>query len=151
MGEIKTQEERLNYLVERFKEDSGEYRNLKVSDNINEKKRILRSLMNIRMPRAMDDETLTIQDEYLKEAIIEKGIVKINDIKTVSEEYGSDKNYADMISIWQGDITRLSVDAIVNAANSQMLGCFQPCHTCIDKAAPISITQLCNRRMANYS
>ena len=72
MTKLKTQEERLNYLVDKFKEDSGEYRNLKVSDNINEKKRILRSLMNIRMPRKMDDETLAIQDEYLKEAIIEK-------------------------------------------------------------------------------
>ena len=153
MTKLKTQEERLNYLVDKFKEDSGEYRNLRVSDNINEKKRILRSLMNIRMPRKMDDETLAIQDEYLKEAIIEKGIVEIKDIKTVSEEYGSDKNYADMISIWQGDITRLSVDAIVNAANSQMLGCFQPCHTCIDNCihtfGGIQMRAECNEKMNN--
>ena len=50
------QKQRLDYLVEKFKEDSGEYRNLKVSDSETEKRRILRSLMNIRMPRHMDEE-----------------------------------------------------------------------------------------------
>ena len=154
MKNIMTQDERLDYLVEQFKEDSGEYRDLKVGNNINEKKRILRSLMNIRMPRAMDDETLAIQDEYLKEAAIEKGIVELEDIKTVSEEYGSQKKYADKISIWQGDITRLSVDAIVNAANSQMLGCFVPMHTCIDNCihtyAGIELRAECNMKMNNF-
>ncbi|MBR1815974.1 MAG: protein-ADP-ribose hydrolase [Lachnospiraceae bacterium] len=154
MTKLMTQEERLNYLVDRFKEDSGEYRDLKVSDNIFEKKRILRSLMNIRMPRAMDDEILAIQDEYLKEAAIEKGIVELKDIKTVAEEYGSNKNQADKLSIWQGDITRLDVDAIVNAANSQMLGCFVPMHTCIDNCihtyAGIELRAECNRQMNNF-
>ena len=60
------QKQRLDYLVEKFKEDSGEYRNLKVSDNDVEKRRILRSLMNIRMPRHMDEEILKVQDEFLK-------------------------------------------------------------------------------------
>ena len=153
MTKLKTQEERLDYLVDRFKEDSGEYRDLKVSDNINEKKRILRSLMNIRMPRKMDDETLAIQDEYLKEAAIEKGIIELEDIKTVAEEYGSNKKYSVRLSIWQGDITRLSVDAIVNAANSQMLGCFVPMHTCIDNCihtyAGVELRAECNRQMNN--
>ena len=60
------QKQRLDYLVEKFKEDSGEYRNLKVSDNDAEKRRILRSLMNIRMPRHMDEEILNLQYEFLK-------------------------------------------------------------------------------------
>lgn len=72
------QKQRLDYLVEKFKEDSGEYRNLKVSDSETEKRRILRSLMNIRMPRHMDEETLKVQDEFLKEDAREKGIVTLD-------------------------------------------------------------------------
>ncbi|MCR5771634.1 MAG: hypothetical protein K6G87_10440, partial [Butyrivibrio sp.] len=55
------------------------------------------------------------------------------------------------IYLWQGDITRLECDAIVNAANSGMTGCYRPCHSCIDKAAPTSITQAYNKRMARCS
>ena len=83
------QKQRLDYLVEKFKEDSGEYRNLKVSDNDAEKRRILRSLMNIRMPRHMDEEILKVQDEFLKEDAREKGIVTLDQIPTVKEAYHS--------------------------------------------------------------
>ena len=93
------QNERLDYLIEAFKEDSGEYKNLKVPVDTDGKKRILRSLMNIRMPREMNTEVLKIQDEYLREAINEKGIVNLSNIDMVE----------DSISIWQGDITRLKV------------------------------------------
>lgn len=145
------QDDRLNFLLEEFKKYSAEYKNLKVPDSQEDKKRILRSLMNIRLPKSMDKETVEIQNEYLKDRAIEKGIVSLNDIKTVRESIGSSNEFADVISIWQGDITRLSVDAIVNAANSQMLGCFVPMHACIDNCihtfAGIQMRNECNDKM----
>ena len=141
MAENMTQEERLDYLVEQFKIDSVRYKDLRTPEDTEDKRRLLRSLMNIRMPKKMDEEILAVQDAYLKERIRENGIVRLSDIPVIK----------DKLSIWQGDITRLAVDAIVNAANSQMLGCFVPMHTCIDKAAPTSITQAYNKRMARCS
>ena len=145
-----TQDERLDLLVEEFKADSDEYKNIETLKDTEGKRRVLRSLMNIRMPKELSEKAMRLQDEYLKQRAEEKGIVTLADIPTVKEQ-GSDSSFADKISIWQGDITRLAVDAIVNAANSQMLGCFVPMHTCIDKAAPISITQVYNKRMARCS
>ena len=136
-----TQEERLDYLVEEFKADSDEYRELQTPGDMDGKKRILRSLMNIRMPKSMSDGVLEVQDEYLKERSQEKGIVHLSYIPVIKEG----------LSIWQGDITRLAVDAIVNAANSQMLGCFIPMHTCIDNCihtyAGVQLRAECNQQM----
>ncbi len=126
-----TQEERLDYLVEEFKADSDEYRELQIPEDVEGKKRILRSLMNIRLPKEMTEDVLKVQDEYLSERAAEKGVVGLSDIPEIREG----------LSIWQGDLTRLAVDVIVNAANSQMLGCFVPMHTCIDNAIPHQITQ----------
>lgn len=136
-----TQEKRLDYLVEEFKADSDEYKDIKTPDDMEGKRRILRSLMNIRMPRGMSEDVLAVQDEYLSERASEKGIVELSDIPVIREG----------LSIWQGDITRLKVDAIVNAANSQMLGCFVPMHTCIDNCihtfAGVQLRAECNRQM----
>jgi len=126
-----TQNERLNYLVEEFKEDSVRYADLETPEDTEGRRQILRSLMNIRMPGYMDARVTRVQDEYLKERIRENGIVSLSEIPTIADR-GSTHAFADKLSIWQGDITRLSVDAVVNAANSQMLGCFIPMHTCID-------------------
>lgn len=98
-----------------------------------EKKDLIRSLMNTRMPGAISWELLQLQDDYLQEQLAAKGIVTLSDIPTIGEQ-GSQFPMGDKISLWQGDITRLKVGAIVNAANSQMLGCFVPCHRCIDNA-----------------
>ncbi len=137
----KLQEQRLNYLLEEFKADSDEYKNIEIPDNINHKKRILRSLMNIRMPKAMPKTVLKVQDEYLKDCAKEKGIVELSDIPV----------FKSGISVWQGDITRLRADAIVNAANSAMLGCFIPMHTCIDNQihtfAGVQLREECNHQM----
>ena len=145
-----TQNERLDLLVEEFKEDSVQYRNLETPKDTEGKKRILRSLMNIRMPKMMPASVLQVQDEYLQGRIRENGIVTLNDIPTIADQ-GSRHDFADKLSIWQGDITRLAVDAIVNAANSQMLGCFIPMHTCIDNCihtfAGIQLRAECDRQM----
>ena len=130
----KTQEERLDYLLRAFKEDSGRYRDLEVGKGYEERRMALRSLMNIRMPGKMREDVLQVQDEFLSEEAKEKGIVTAGEIPTVREQYGCGGPCAEKLSVWQGDITRLSVDAVVNAANSQMLGCFVPCHRCIDNA-----------------
>ena len=141
MNEKKTQNQRLDYLVEEFKKDSVQYMDLETPKDTEGKRRILRSLMNIRMPREMDEEVLAVQDEYLQERIRENGIVEPANIPVIR----------DRISIWQGDITRLAADAIVNAANSQMLGCFIPMHTCIDNCihtfAGVQLREECNRQM----
>lgn len=147
----KKQEERLDFLLKEFKEDSVQYKDLKVGENYEEKRMALRSLMNIRRPKAMQTDVVKIQDEFLMEETKEKGIVSLNEISTVAKEYESNHPFADKISIWQGDITRLQIGAIVNAANSQMLGCFVPCHRCIDNAihsaAGIQLRAECNHYM----
>ena len=145
-----TQKERLDYLVKEFKADSVQYRDLETPADTEGKKRLLRSLMNIRMPHPMEDRVLEIQNEYLCERIRENGIVTLSDIPTISDQ-GSSHAFADRLSIWQGDITRLAVDAVVNAANAQMLGCFQPCHSCIDNCihtfAGVQLRAECARQM----
>ena len=141
MNKEMTQDQRLDYLVEKFKLDSVQYKNLQTPGDTEGKRRILRSLMNIRMPKQMPERVLEVQDEYLKGRADEKGIVQLTDIPVIKEG----------MSIWQGDITRLAVDAIVNAANSQMLGCFVPMHTCIDNCihtfAGVQLRAECDRRM----
>ncbi len=141
MNEKETQDQRLDYLVEQFKTDSVQYKDLETPKDTEGKRRILRSLMNIRMPKAVLDDVLAVQDEYLTARAKEKGVVRLSDIPVIK----------DRLSIWQGDITRLAVDAIVNAANSQMLGCFVPMHTCIDNCihtfAGVQLRAECNRQM----
>ena len=95
----------------------------------------------MRKATPITEDFLNIQDEYLQEEKAEKGVVSLADIPFVKSG----------IYLWQGDITRLSVDAIVNAANSTMLGCFIPCHGCIDNAihsaAGIELRLECSRMM----
>ena len=110
----------------------------------------MRSLMNVREAAPASDEFYRIQDEYLQESIRGRGITDIADIESIDRRFsaGAPDLFGDSLFLWRGDITTLRVDAIVNAANSGMTGCWQPCHSCIDKAAPTSITQVYNKRMA---
>lgn len=116
------QSERRNYLIDSLLEEKKEYKKIVLPQSADEQKTLLRSLINIRMAAPISEDFLQIQDEYLREAVKEKGITDIKDLKPVEEG----------IYLWQGDITTLCCDAIVNAANSGMTGCYQPCHNCID-------------------
>lgn len=117
-----TQDERRVYLINYLLAERGETVDIP-SDEYNQK-RLLRSLFNVRMPAPIDEDFLRVQDEYLQEEAARKGITDIADLEPVQKG----------IYLWQGDITTLKCGAIVNAANSQMLGCFNPCHGCIDNA-----------------
>lgn len=119
-----TQKERLVFLINYLIDENNELKTIDILAQDTERKRLLRSLMNIRPPKTVSKEFLEVQDAYLQEECTQKGVISLSDISIA--EPG--------IYLWQGDITRLSVDAIVNAANSAMLGCFVPCHGCIDNA-----------------
>lgn len=119
-----TQEERRRYLIQALLAEQPEYRNLEIPQGEAEQKRLLRALFNIRMPRDVTPEFLEIQDAYLQKELEAKGITDYKTLEPVSPG----------LYLWKGDITTLKCGAIVNAANSQMLGCFCPNHGCIDNA-----------------
>ena len=146
--------ENTDRLLEELKQDSAEYKDLETTGySPEEKKKTIRSLMNIRMPRELSRALVDLQDEYLQEELQAKGVVSLSDIPTIKEKYNAKARFAEKISLWQGDITRLKIGAIVNAANSQMLGCFVPCHRCIDNAihsaAGMQLREECNHIMQN--
>lgn len=126
MGFNMTQKERRIFLIEYLLRENPNYRDVQMPDDEDEQKNLLRSLMNVRPPQHTSEEFLRIQDSYLQEAIRQRGITGLADLKPVTGRGNGDWY------VWRGDITTLKVDAIVNAANSGMTGCWQPCHACID-------------------
>ena len=119
-----TQDERREYLIQYLLKEEIRFGKQNIPADKKEQENLLRSLMNVRPPRPISEKFLEIQDEYLKERNTERGITDIADLKPVASD--------PRLYIWQGDITTLKCDAIVNACNSQMLGCFSPMHACID-------------------
>lgn len=116
------QAERRQYLIRELLNENRSYKKMQVPSGAAEQKRLLRSLMNVRWAAPLTEEFTQIQDAYLKEENEARGILQLDELDEVQPE----------IYLWQGDITRLAVGAIVNAANSGMTGCYQPCHACID-------------------
>lgn len=137
-----TQEQRADYLIRCLLAEQKEYKNIPVPGSFSEKKRLLRSLMNVRPPVPTGEAFLRVQDAYLAERLAERGVTTLKDLTPVLPG----------LYLWKGDITTLAVDGIVNAANSRMLGCFVPCHGCIDNAihtcAGVQLRWECARLMA---
>ena len=125
----------INYLIDERQE------NIDVPQDFQSKRNLLRALMNIRPPAPVSEEFIQIQDDFLTNETLSKTLTSIEDICDVK----------DKMMLWQGDIATLKVDAIVNAANSKLLGCFIPMHNCIDNvihsAAGVQLREECNRIM----
>lgn len=136
-----TQEEKRIYLIKSLLAEQPRYAGAEIPNTATEQKRLLRSLFNIREPKESTAEFLSVQDEYLQEVLSEKGVTDLNSLSPNAEG----------LYLWQGDITTLCCDAIVNAANSGLLGCFCPCHGCIDNAihtfAGVQLRLACNELM----
>ena len=115
-----TQSERRIYLIKYLLKEQPNA--IHIPDDEKGQRDLLQSLMNVRMPKPIGDDFINVQNAYLRERLEEKGITDINDLTPVRKD----------IYIWQGDITTLKCDGIVNAANSGMTGCYYPCHGCID-------------------
>ena len=139
----KTQEERLRYLIRAMQKEMPQYRGIVIPEESAGQKQLIRSLMNVRPPRPAERESLGEQELYLSEANAARGIREGADRAPLKEN--------GRICLWQGDITRLKTGAIVNAANSALLGCFRPCHSCIDNIihsyAGIQLRLACNEIM----
>ena len=117
-----SQESKRLYLINKLLEEDSRYRGMSLPDDEYEQKRILRSLLNIRPPKRIEQEFLTIQNEYLRKELEQLGITDLESLTPLKDD----------LYLWQGDITLLRCGAIVNAANSGMTGYYVPCHSCID-------------------
>ena len=139
------QAERRQYLIRELLEEEPEYRALAVPADAAEQKQLLRALLNVRPPRAVSEEFLQVQDAYLKAETEAKGVTDAADLPLQKTVNGAG------LCLWQGDITTLRCDAIVNAANSGMTGCYVPNHRCIDNCihtfAGVELRDACARLM----
>ncbi len=118
------QSERRLFLIQSLLKENPEYRDMRIPADANSQRRLLRGLLNIRAPRRIGADFLQIQDAYLQTETAAKGVTDVADLTPLQPG----------LYLWQGDITTLKCDAIVNAANSGMTGCYCPNHGCIDNA-----------------
>ena len=136
-----TQDKKRQYLITELLKERPECADIFIPNDKTEQKKLLRALFNVRLPLPTGEEFLRVQDDYLQEEIAQKGITSIDDLEPIKPD----------IYLWQGDITTLKCDAIVNAANSGMTGCYIPNHRCIDNAihtfAGVELRLACEERM----
>ncbi len=135
-----THEEQRIYLIRSLLAEEPQYKNYEIPADEGEQKKLLRALMNVRMPKPLTKEFLEVQDAYLTAENEALGVVDVNDLTPSKMD--------DRIILWQGDMARLKVDAVTNPANSQMLGCFSPLHNCLDNIlgshAGLELREACN-------
>ena len=142
---------RLDFLIDYLIKDNPQYSEMEIPTTEQGKHDLFRALRNMREPKPVSEEFLRLQDEELQAQLQGKGIVELVDIMDVGRDAPWHVSTGKQLLLWQGDITRLRVDAIVNAANAQMLGCFHPLHGCIDNAihsaAGVQLREECHRLM----
>ena len=145
---------RLDYLIDYLLKEDSQYSEIEIPSDLQGKRDLFRALRNVRWPKPISEEFLHLQNEELQAQLQEKGIVDLTKLSTLNSPLSTTQNSKPSTLnyiLWQGDITRLKVDAIVNAANSQMLGCFHPLHKCIDNAihsaAGVQLREECYQMM----
>ncbi len=145
--ETKERLDNLDFIIGYMLKERGEEMALPAS--LREKQRLMQALMNVRQPGGVTEDFLQAQDAELQQQRADKGIVTLEDV--AREGITGKAGEGVQLYVWQGDITRLQVDAIVNAANAQLLGCFAPLHACIDNAihsaAGIQLREECHALM----
>ena len=140
---MKSRTENLRYILRTLLAERKEYAGWRIPDTLEKQQSMMRALFNVRPPLPVSPEFLQAQDAELRQQLADKGIVALSDIPPCQSD--------SRLRIWQGDITRLQADAIVNAANNALLGCFVPQHRCIDNAihsaAGVQLRLECEKQM----
>ena len=135
------QDERRAYLIDALLSERPDGAQIRVPADAQGQRDLLRALMNVRPPASLAPKALAVQDAYLRGRLEERG----------GATQAEGLPFCERMAVWRGDITLLAADAIVNAANAQMLGCFAPGHSCIDNAihtfAGVQLRQACAELM----
>lgn len=133
---MQTHTERIiDELIKILLEEPDAPKDVEIPDDYFNRRNLLRALLNIRAPKPLNDEFLEKLDSLLQIELKEKEIVDVEKLESIAKIFPDNPfSQSGKFILWQGDITQINADAIVNAANNQMLGCFQPLHACIDNA-----------------
>lgn len=130
-------DELLGYLIN----EDERLENFEIPSNYIEKRNLLRGIINLRAPYPISEDILVLEDQLLQLELKEKEVTDESEIETRE----------DCIALWQGDLTTLKIEAIVNPGNSALLGCFIPNHSCLDNQihtfAGIRLRLVCNKIM----
>ena len=133
------------WLIRYLLNEDDQYIGYRIPDDENSQKDLLRALMNVRPPKGISDEFLSIQDEYLQEENTREMITDISMLQPCARD--------SRLYLWQGDMTTLRVAGVVNPANNALRGCFIPLHNCADNIihskAGIQLRLECDRIMSS--